>query len=296
MIRKVYRDDKEELASFNELTRNTFCFDFTGWHAAGYFREFYVPHVILEDGNVVSNVSVNKMQFDMSGEIKNYVQLGTVMTDKAHRGQGLNREIMEAILQEYADKVDGIYLFGNDSVLEYYPKFGFVPCKEYEYYLPYEKENDAAPYTLEKVDMSDAEQVKKLDAVIEKYFQEKDVPNENDALYMSENLDLYHFWLDAEHAENVYFIPEVQAYVILSVESDKLMIYQIFGKQKVDIIRVAKAFGGELTEILLGYTPVHKEEFCVREHKEEDCTLFILGEDLKCISETQMMFPVLSHA
>ena len=48
--------------------------------------------------------------------------------------------------------------------------------------------------------------------------------------------------------------------------------------------------------MVLGYTPVHKEKFLVREHKEEDCTLFILGEDLTRIEENQMMFPILSHA
>lgn len=296
MIEKVYRDDKELLDSFNELTRNTFGFDFTGWHAAGHFGEMYVPHVMLEEGKVVSNVSVNKMQFDERGVIKNYIQLGTVMTDGAHRGQGLNREIMEAILQEYAGKVDGIYLFGNDSVLDYYPKYGFVPCEEYEYYMPYEKGNDIEPYVLEKVDMEDGEQVSKLDAVVKDYFQNKDVPNENDALYMSENLDLYHFWLDSEYPENIYYIPEVKGYVVASIDDDKLLIYQILGKHRVDIKRVANALEGSFSEIVLGYTPVHKDDFCVRIHKEEDCTLFILGADLKCVSEKKMMFPLLSHA
>ena len=296
MIKKVYRDDSEGLDSFNELTRNTFGFDFTGWHAAGHFGEMYVPHVIMENGKVVSNVSVNKMQFDVDGVIKNYIQLGTVMTDSGCRGQGLNREIMEAILQEYADKVDGIYLFGNDSVLEYYPKFGFMPCEEYEYYLPYEKENDIVPYAPEKVDMSDLEQGKKLDAVIKGYFQDKAVINENDGLYMSENLDLYHFWLDSEYQDSVYYLPESQAYVVAVIEDDKLLIHQIFGKQKVDIQRVAKALEGDFSEIVLGYTPAGKNGFCMREHKEEDCTLFILGDDLKCIREKKMRFPVLSHA
>ncbi|MBQ8821746.1 MAG: GNAT family N-acetyltransferase [Lachnospiraceae bacterium] len=296
MIKKVYRDDKDMLDSFNELTRNTFGFDFTGWHAAGHFGEMYVPHVILKDGKVVSNVSVNKMQFDVDGVIKNYIQLGTVMTDGGCRGQGLNREIMEGILQEYTGNVDGIYLFGNDSVLDYYPKFGFVPCEEYEYYLPYEGENDVVPYELEKVDMRDTEQVSKLDAVVKDYFQDKEVSNENDALYMSENLDLYHFWLDAEYPDSIFYIPEAQAYAVLAIEDDKLYLYQIFGKQKVDIKRLAKAMEGNFSEIVLGYTPIHKDDFGVRVHKEEDCTLFILGDDLKCISEGKMMFPLLSHA
>ena len=296
MIKKIYRDDSFALDSFNELTRNTFCFDFVGWHAAGHFGDMYVPHVIMDKEKVVSNVSVNQMQFDVGGVIKNYIQLGTVMTDNAYRGQGLNREIMEYIIQEYADKVDGIYLFGNDSVLDYYPKFGFVSCEEYEYYFTYENKGDVMPYSMEKVDMSDDTQAKQVYAVMENYFAEPDVLNENDGMYMSENISLYHFWMDSEYRDNIYYLPECNAYVVGAVDNGKLHLYQIIGKEKVELERVAKAFGDGFFEVVLGYTPVHKEGLSVRKHKEEDCTLFILGEDLKCMSEKQMMFPVLSHA
>jgi len=59
---------------------------------------------------------------------------------------------------------------------------------------------------------------------------------------------------------------------------------------------LAKAVCPAATEVGLGYTPVHKEEYLGREHKEEDCTMFIIGEDLTCMEEEKMMFPVLSHA
>ena len=285
MIKKIYKDDTALLDSFNELTRSTFGFDFTGWHAAGHFSDMYVPHVLLDGDRVVSNVSVNRMQFDMGGVIKNYIQIGTVMTDDVYRGQGLNRKIMESIMQEYAGKVDGIYLFGNDSVLEYYPKFGFVPSEEYEYYFINDSKSDVVPYTMEQVDMADKVQAKRLYAVMENYAATPDVSNENDALYMSENICLYHFWLDTEFRDSIYYLPECKAYVVAAVEEDKLKLYQIIGKEKVDVKRIAKAFGEGFSEVVLGYTPVHKDGLSVRIHKEEDCTLFILGEDLKCVSE-----------
>lgn len=296
MLKKIYKNDSEALASFNELTRNTFAFDFVNWHAEGHFSDMYVPHVIMDKGKVVSNVSVNRMQFDIGGVIRNYIQIGTVMTDKEYRGQGLNKKIMESILQEYIDKVDGIYLFGNDSVLNYYPKFGFVPCEEYEYYFTYESKSDVIPYSMEKVDMTDDTQAKQVYAVMENYFAEPDVPNENDAMYMSENLGLYHFWMDSEYRDNIYYLPECGAYVVGAVENDKLYLYQIIGKSKVELEKAAKAFSDGFSEVVLGYTPVHKEGLSVRKHKEEDCTLFIIGQDLRCMSEKQMMFPVLSHA
>lgn len=64
----------------------------------------------------------------------------------------------------------------------------------------------------------------------------------------------------------------------------------------MDIARFAASFGEAVKEVVLEYTPAHKETFLVREHKEEDCTLFILGEDLERVEGEQMMFPVMSHA
>ena len=77
-----------------------------------------------DEGRVVSNVSVNRIRFDLGGKKKDYIQIGTVMTDEKYRGKGLNGQIMERVLKEYEGKADGIYLFANDSVLNYYPKFG----------------------------------------------------------------------------------------------------------------------------------------------------------------------------
>lgn len=294
-ITAVKNDDRLR-ESFNELTRKTFCFDFVSWYETGHWGEMYFPHVLVDGNKVISNVSVNLMQFDLDGEKKNYIQLGTVMTDPEYRGQGLNRYIMEQILREYEGKVDGIYLFGNDSVLDYYPKFGFQPSKEYEYYLPSDRAENSHSYQIEKVDMSGKKQQEKLYEAIRTYKASPEETNQNDGMYMSENIGLYQFWLDAEYGDSVYYLPEEEAYLIARVEEKMLHVYQIFGKKQLQPERLLSSFGEGIEEMVLGYTPVHKEKFLVREHKEEDCTLFILGEDLRRIEENRMMFPILSHA
>ena len=251
---------------------------------------------MLDGEKVVSNVSVNIMRFDAQGVEKNYIQIGTVMTDNAYRGQGLNREIMEYIIAEYKDKVDGIYLFGNDDVVNYYPKFGFKPAKEYEYYLPCEKVVDVEPYVLEKVNMQDKMQAEKFYDYMSAYQLDISQLNQNDAMYMSENVNLFQFWLGAGYGDSVYYLPEMNAYAILEVDGTRVLVCQIFGKEEVDMPRLAKGLCTGMTEVVLGYTPVHKEKYLVREHKEEDCTLFIIGEDLNCVEAGKMMFPILSHA
>lgn len=288
-------------ASFNALTSRTFGFDFEDWYRSGHWGKWYIPHVLLDGDEVISNVSVNLMQFDLNGTTKNYIQLGTVMTDEAHRGQGLNRQIMEHVLEEYAGKVDGIYLFGNDEVVNYYPKFGFRPAKEYEYYLDRAailaiKAKGTVPYLLQSVDLDDEAQAEALYSFIRDYSIAPSVPNQNDGLYMSENISLFQFWLAAGFGNQVYYLPETGNYVMAGMDGEVLRIHQIFGKQTVDIYRLTAAFGASVEEVILEYTPAKKEGLLVREHIEEDSTLFILGDDLECIEREKMMFPVLSHA
>lgn len=287
------RDDSNLRKSFNELTQQTFGFDFEDWYQSGHWGDLYIPHVLVNGEKVVSNVSVNLMQFNVDGTIKNYIQIGTVMTDSEHRGQGLNREIMERILQEYAGKVDGIYLFGNDSVLNYYPKFGFTPAKEYEYYLPCNICENAPSYTLEKVNLSEESQCSRLYHTITSCASAN---TENDALYMNENLSLYQFWFAADCGDSIYYLPEIDAYVIADLQEQTLYVNQVWSKQKIDLARLAASFGNDVAETVFGFTPAQKENLLIREHKEDDCTLFILGDDLKRIEKDKMMFPILSHA
>lgn len=270
---KSVRDIANVRDSFNRLTRETFGFDFVNWFELGYWGQDYVPHVILADGQVVSNVSVNFMQFDRLGERKNYIQLGTVMTDRKYREQGLNRRIMEDVLREYQEKVDGIYLFGNDQVLNYYPKFGFRPSKEYEYYLPCKGKDVKEPFVVEKVVMTQKEQREKVYDWI-RNCADSNCRNGNDGMYMNKNIGLYQFWL-LEYMDSVYYIPENHTYFVAKREGKCLYLEQVFGEVQIEVERLVSFFKGErgmgIEEIVLGYTPINKKEFLVRKRRIVHC-------------------------
>lgn len=280
---KFVRDDARLRGSFNGLTRAAFGFDFEGWYASGGWGGHYIPHALVKDGRVVSNVSVNLMRFSLGGETKNYIQLGTVMTAEDCRGLGLNRKLMEAVLAEYAGKCDGFYLFGNDGVVDYYPKFGFVPAKEYEYFLP-GFDPSCEPYTVEKADAP------RLFAYLEKA-----PASPNDGFYMCENLGLYRFWMQAGYADSLYFLPEAGAFVSAEMEDGTLRVHQVFGENLVNMRRLACSFG-EAKETVFGFTPADKTALSVREYREEDSTLFVLGGDLARIGREKLHFPTFSHA
>lgn len=283
------KDDAMLRESFNQLTQKVFHFDFIDWYQHGHWGDKYIPHVLLDNSDkVISNVSVNLMKFNVEGEVRNYIQLGTVMTDPEYRGQGLNKSIMERILDEYWEKVDGIYLFGNDSVLNYYPKFGFRPSNEFEYSLKRHNSNEKG-YLLEKIELTDKSTCEKLYGKINK-------PNPNDAFLMCDNLGLYQFWITAMFKESIYYLPDIDAYVIADVQDGVLMVYQTISCEGIDMERLAGSFQADITDIKLGFTPMNKGDYNVKMHKEEDCTLFILGDSLENIETKELMFPILSHA
>lgn len=71
------------------------------WFQNGFWGEKYIPCSLVDGEKVIANVSVNRMDFNLDGIEKHYIQLGTVMTDKAYRGQGLSRYLMEKVIEEY---------------------------------------------------------------------------------------------------------------------------------------------------------------------------------------------------
>jgi predicted GNAT family N-acyltransferase len=283
---KNYRDNNTLRSSFNNLTEKTYNFNFIEWYNNGFWTEKYIPYSLADGEKIIANVSVNLMSFKMDGVEKNYIQIGTVMTDEEYRGQGLSRYLMENIIEEYKDKVDGIYLFANDSVLNFYPRFGFVEGREYQY-SKYINAADSK-IQIEKVDISDKLNREKFLAAAK-----NSVSNERFSL---NNFGLIAFWATGPMSNLIYYIPNEDAYVIGEIKNENLYIHQVIASRKVNLGNVISSFGSDIIKVILGFTPYNAEGYDVEEFHEEDCTLFYLGKDLENIKKKQLIFPTLSHA
>lgn len=285
-IVKDYRTNDTLRNSLNKLTNATFGFDFSNWYANGYWNGNYIPYSILVNDEVVANVSVNIMNFNVSGEKKFYIQLGTVMTDEKYRNKGLIRVLMNEIENDYGDKVDGMFLFANDEVVDFYPKFGFVKASESQYIKSVDIKEDM---TAEKIPMNDKKAWDSLKSII-------DSSAVNGAFEMVENSDLILFYITSFMQESVYYIKSLDTYVIADVDGDELLIYNILSKNVIDINDVINAFGKEIKNVKCGFTPQNVEGFTKTELVEDDTTLFVKGAGLLNFSNENKMFPLLSHA
>jgi GNAT superfamily N-acetyltransferase len=119
--------------SLNQLSIDIFKLDLEPWYQAGFFNNRYIPYSFLLDGKIIANASISLLDIMIDHKVKRAIQIGTVMTDKQHRNKGLSTMLMKHIIEEYEGQSDFIYLFANDRVLNFYPKFGFEKVAEKSY-------------------------------------------------------------------------------------------------------------------------------------------------------------------
>ena len=285
-LMKNYRNNDELRASFNELAKKTFGLDFEDWYQNGYWTHKYNPYSMVEDGKVIANVSVNLTDYLWQGKRWKFIQLGTVMTDEAYRNRGLIRQLMEEIDKDYAKEVDGVFLFANDEVLDFYPKFGFQKSCEYEYVKRVENTQDV---TIEQVPMG-----KKVQwAMLEERMNHCAPYSTFEPVGYSE---LFMFYITKFMQDTVYYDKEQDAYVIAEVDEAQLTLHGVFAKQECDLNRIIAAFGKEMKQVRLTYVPLNKEGFEILPYKTEDCTLFVKGKAFDDFGAAKVRFPELAHA
>lgn len=284
-IVKNYRKNDRLRASFNKLSGTVFGLNFEEWYSHGYWGDNYIPYSVLLNDEIIANVSVNIIDIKTPDCIQHYIQLGTVMTSEKFRNKGLIRVLMNEIEKDY-NNADGIFLFANDSVIDFYPKFGFVKAKESQYVKTVENTGD---FTAEKISMNNKCEWDRFKSVI-------DSSAVNGSFEMINNSDLIMFYITSFMKDCVYYIKSVDSYVIAEIEDNELLIYNIFSRKTVDIAKVINAFGRGVKTVKYGFTPIELNGFMCTDLYQEDTTLFVKGNSLLSFSDEKKMFPLLSHA
>ncbi len=328
IIEKNVRDNPKLRQSFNRLALQTWGFDFEDWYQNGYWGTRYIPYAMVCQGQVVANVSVNLMTFAGPDGIHRYIQLGTVMTSPEYRLRGLSRRLMEEIDRDYEGKAEGFYLFANDSVLDFYPRFGYRAVKEtgYSMALPAgtaeagggAAHNNAGNRSMQEPFSTGIGSAQtRASSRIGSFALQRPcarrvsvkTPGERMALEqaiarsavcgrfdMRENPGLILFYVTKFMQENVYVIPSLDAYVIAEAEDDTLLLHGIFAPSPVDPALAAAAFGRGFRRLQLGFTPADPSGYTGSAVQEEDTTLFIRGAWLEGFEGEAKRFPTLSHA
>ncbi len=280
-----FRDDPVFRESFFDLARRVFELNFTGWHRAGCWGERYIPYALCSGDAVVANISVNRIDTGWRGRRRRYVQLGTVMTDPAHRGRGLARRLMESVLEEWRPKCDAVYLYANSSVLDFYPRFGFRRRVEYRARMACGPGRGGAV----RLDM---ENPGDREILLRRYRKS----NPFSELPMFDNPGLLMFHCCSHLRDSVFFIPEADLAAVAVRDGGTLHCFDLFGGGGYPLRRALSFLADESTrEAVLGFTP-RDSGGCEMEPVAGDDALFVLGEGEDLFAEHQVRMPELSHA
>ncbi|MCI8360683.1 MAG: GNAT family N-acetyltransferase [Clostridiales bacterium] len=284
VLRKDIRTDAAARESFMDLARTVFGLDFSGWQAAGYWTDLYIPYALMDGPRAVANVSVNLMDMTYRGRPRRYIQLGTVMTHPNYRGRGLARRLMERVLADWRENCDGIYLFANHTVLDFYPKFGFRRAYEYACTTPLPQGGGKS--RCRRLDTANPADLKLLRTAFDR-------SNPYSALAMEKNWGLLLFSCGFSLKDWVYYLEEEETAVIARLAGDTLECLDLFGPGRRPLPALLAQIGGLRAD--LGFTPLDGTG-CVFRPVETDDYLFVLeGGDMPFAAE-RLQFPVLSHA
>lgn len=283
-----FKHNQEIRTSFNTLTQQTFGFHFEDWFSNGYWKDNYIPYSLVRNNKVICNVSVSKIDLIMEGEPKVGIQIGTVMTDEAYRHKGLNRFLMNQVMNAWREKADFIYLFANDSVLDFYPKFDFERIHEYQFSKDIDNSNSSKS-SIRKLNMDNA-----TDKDLFLSLVNDSVPISK--ISMRNNSSLIMFYCTSFMKNNVLYLEKLNAAVIMEIQGQTLHLQDIFSATPINLDEVIQLIADKsFNKVVLGFTPMDDGDYQKSVLKTED-TLFVFKDKADFFKNKTWRFPVLSHA
>ena len=305
-----YMQDAAARAALGALTQAAFGFDFEAWAARGFCAlGAYVPYSFEEDGRILSNVSVNRMEFCLNGEKRRWLQLGTVATREDMRGRGLARRLVEIALADSMDGCDGVYLFANPEAAGFYEKCGFTRGIEYRSFPRAEAylNTDARLSSMRERGDSRAQARSDTGArfvpvnprderALAAYQRAVRETKPYAALWQENGFGLAMFY--TMNAENAYYCPALDAHAVVEDGSLNAVFARSMPPLRAVLAALAASENVE-TPTVIGFTPRPEDaDACVREPWDggDDYRLYGRGRVLEEIAANRLCFPALSHA
>ncbi|EAE8346935.1 GNAT family N-acetyltransferase [Listeria monocytogenes] len=283
-----YKDNKMYRDSFNRLAESTFDINFEEWFRSGFWNDKYVCYSYIDNNEVIANVSINKMNLIYQGEDYSALQIGTVMTHPDYRGEGLAKKLLDHVVAKYEGQYDFLYLFANDTVLNFYPKFGFERVEE-------------SSFTVDACNLErKASKLKKLNPDNKTDFQlisrivSERVPLSN-ILDVKESEDLLMFYVLIALKNELYYLEELDVIILMEQEGTDLYVLDILSTKKIDVMEVLSYLSTKKLETIhLLFTPEKSKYIDAAYIIETEDMLFVRPNILT--SENYFLFPATSHA
>ncbi|MGO4734459.1 GNAT family N-acetyltransferase [Paenibacillus sp. 2KB_22] len=245
-----YKTNETLRKSFFELAANTFEINFENWYQQGYWGEGYIPYSYVDGDQVIANVSVNILELIIHGEKKKAIQIGTVMTHPDYQGKGLSTRLMNIVLEEYENKYDCMYLFANESVLDFYPKFGFKPVEEHLFSMNYTAKESPEPANIQKLDVTSSEDLR----LIQKFASERLPVSRHFATHHAHGILM--FYCLNVFSNDIYYLENENVIVIYQKEDNHIDLFDVISLNETNMKDILDKIADQDTErVTFHFTP-----------------------------------------
>lgn len=279
--------DQNRSEAYLALAKNVFGLDFHPWLRSGYPDGSFIPYTLYDGQTAVASVGIAVSDFKWENSVKKFAQISTVMTLPDYRGKDLCHTLIKMVLEEWEHKCDMIYLYANDSVTDFYPKYGFVKAGEHVYSKPVTKQKGV----YKKLDLQNPEDRSLLTGYYEAY------NNPFSALQMESNLSQMMFHCVTFLHDNIYHVQKHDAVVIAEFEDNNIFCYDIFTDKKHDFDEIIGVLAtDQTTSVRLGFTPIDPKAFSVNLSTESNTTVFVYKNTDSLFHTHKVTFPFLSRA
>lgn len=267
-----YRDNKNYKEAFHIFISKVFpSISFRKWDELDYWVKNYIPFSFYDGEKIVANICVSLMDVFVNDVKMKAAQIGAVGTLNEFRKQGLSRKLMEIVLKKYSTETDFFFLFANESVLDFYPKFGFKPKLENLFIA----ENPAAN---ESNDLKKLSLDNKDDLTLVKNLLEKRRPITK--IFGADNYAFITIWhLLNIHYDNLFYSPKHKCLFVKTESEGKLHLHDIIGESEIDLTKILpELVESNDTKSILCYFPNDQIKYNYNKIESYDSNLFILGD------------------
>lgn len=123
---EIGADDAPWPDRFSDFVAGVFSgLGFRSWAERGGWGPDYRVFLLAEGERVVASVGRMRMRLVLDGRETAAYQLGAVATDPGRRGRGLSRRLIERATDKDEIGEAPVFLFANETVTGFYPRFGF---------------------------------------------------------------------------------------------------------------------------------------------------------------------------
>jgi len=211
-------NNKEYELLFDDLIQEIFGFSFEKWLEHKLWDKCYESYSIIKNEKMLANLCIFKTEMIVNGQKLQALQIGAVCTRKDEQGKGLSKMLMEHVLDIYKDAP--AYLFANESVVNFYPRFGFKPTQVHSPSIKATVNNPE-----KAIKLSPGDKIVKT-AV----YNRTEHSNTLDCLNTA-SIQMFHLLM--EYSDCIYRLPKSDVIVVAQKEEETLFIADIIANKPI---------------------------------------------------------------